>query len=192
MAAQIGYYDTLKSVAGKVFSFLSSITLTGTDGKTLTVTQDTSLDEAVAMSSKAPKASPEFTGDVKGTTAGALFANVNPTNSGVQHVGGSGNIAVADNQSFNITVGAYGALIMVSDNQTGNSALFFVTYSSATITKLSDIGGVWQITDLDTGSGYAIFKNAASLDVTIKNYQNAVAAMRVCVFGMVGAATAPA
>jgi len=61
MPAQIGYFDTLKSVAGKVFSYLASITITGTDGKTITVTQDTSLDEVVAMSSKAPKASPTFT-----------------------------------------------------------------------------------------------------------------------------------
>jgi len=52
MPAQIGYFDTLKSVAGKVFTYLASITLTGTDGKTITCTQDTSLDEAVAMSSK--------------------------------------------------------------------------------------------------------------------------------------------
>ena len=36
----------------------------GTTSKTLTVTADTSLDEAVAMSSKAPKASPTFTGTV--------------------------------------------------------------------------------------------------------------------------------
>lgn len=64
MPSQTGYFDTLKSAAGKVFSFLSTITLTGTDGKTLTLTQDTSLDEAVAMSSKAPKASPTFTGVV--------------------------------------------------------------------------------------------------------------------------------
>jgi len=64
MPNQIGYFDTLKSVAGKVFTFLSTITLTGTDGKTITVTQDTSLDEAVAMSSKAPKESPTFTGKV--------------------------------------------------------------------------------------------------------------------------------
>lgn len=69
MASQIGYYDTLKSVAGKVFSFLASITLTGTDGKTITVTQDTSLDEAVAMSSKAPK-----TDTIKGDgTAGRVL-----------------------------------------------------------------------------------------------------------------------
>jgi len=55
MPSQVGYFDTLKSVAGKVFTYLASITLTGTDGKTITCTQDTSLDEAVAMSSKAPK-----------------------------------------------------------------------------------------------------------------------------------------
>jgi len=52
MPAQTGYFDTLKSVAGKVFTYLASITLTGTDGKTITCTQNTSLDEAVAMSSK--------------------------------------------------------------------------------------------------------------------------------------------
>jgi hypothetical protein len=61
MPAQFGGYDTLRSLAGKAFTYLASITLTGTDGKTITVTQDTSLDEAVAMSSKAPKASPTFT-----------------------------------------------------------------------------------------------------------------------------------
>ena len=55
MASIAGYYDTLKSVAGKVFTYLASITLTGTDGKAITVTENTSLDEAVAMSSKAPK-----------------------------------------------------------------------------------------------------------------------------------------
>ena len=45
-------------------------TLTIADGKTLTATQNTALDEAVAMSSKAPKASPVFTGDV--TLAGKV------------------------------------------------------------------------------------------------------------------------
>jgi hypothetical protein len=35
MAAQTGYFDVLKSVAEKVFNYLASITLTGTDGKTM-------------------------------------------------------------------------------------------------------------------------------------------------------------
>jgi len=43
MAAQQGYFDTLKSVAGKVFTYLASIKLTGTDGKTLTVSDNTTL-----------------------------------------------------------------------------------------------------------------------------------------------------
>ena len=76
MGSQIGYFDTLKSVAGKVFTYLASITLTGTDGKTITCTQDTSLDEAVAMSSKAPKASPVFTGNV--TLAGNVVNTTLP------------------------------------------------------------------------------------------------------------------
>ena len=53
MPSQIGYFDTLKSVTGKVFTYLASITLTGTDGKIITVTQDTSLDDTVALSKKA-------------------------------------------------------------------------------------------------------------------------------------------
>ena len=115
MPAQQGYFDTLKSVAGKIFSYLASITLTGTDGKTITVTQDTSLDEAVAMSSKAPKASPTFTGLV--TTAGqvAFPATANPSadantlddyeegtfNFGVSFGGGTTGIA------FSIQAGFY-------------------------------------------------------------------------------------
>ena len=70
-----GYYDTLKSVAGKVFTYLASITLTGTDGKTITVTQDTSLDEAVAMSSKAPLISPSFTTPALGTPTSGVLTN---------------------------------------------------------------------------------------------------------------------
>jgi len=50
--------------------------LSVTAGKTITATQDTSLDEAVAMSSKAPKASPVFTGDV--TLAGKVVNTTLP------------------------------------------------------------------------------------------------------------------
>ena len=45
MPSQIGYFDTLKSVAGKVFTYLASITVTGTDGKTLTVDDDSKVDQ---------------------------------------------------------------------------------------------------------------------------------------------------
>ena len=53
-----------------------AILLAGTAGKTITCTQDTSLDEAVAMSAKAPKASPVFTGDV--TLAGKVVNTTLP------------------------------------------------------------------------------------------------------------------
>ena len=71
MPAQRGYFDTLKSTAGKVFTYLASITLTGTDGKTITCTQDTSLDEAVAMSSKATQEIGAWTPSPQGFTFGA-------------------------------------------------------------------------------------------------------------------------
>jgi hypothetical protein len=45
MPAQIGLFDSLKSTAGKVFSYLASITLTGTDGKTLTVENDSTVNQ---------------------------------------------------------------------------------------------------------------------------------------------------
>jgi len=45
MSSQIGYFDSLKSVAGKVFSYLSTITLTGTDGKTLTVEENSLVNQ---------------------------------------------------------------------------------------------------------------------------------------------------
>ncbi len=43
MPAQFGGYDTLRSFAGKVFTYLSTITLTGVDGKTLTLNDNTIL-----------------------------------------------------------------------------------------------------------------------------------------------------
>ena len=83
MPAQIGYFDTLKSVAGKVFTYLASITLTGTDGKTITCTQDTTLDEAVAMSSKVTKGG---SGQVVNTTLPAFLA----TGTNVDNITGDG------------------------------------------------------------------------------------------------------
>jgi len=61
MPDQIGYFASLKNAAGKVFSYLASITLTGTDGKTITCTENTTLNSTVPMADLAPKASPTFT-----------------------------------------------------------------------------------------------------------------------------------
>ena len=43
MPTQIGYYDKLKSVAGKILTFLHTLTLDGVDGKTVTVNDDCSI-----------------------------------------------------------------------------------------------------------------------------------------------------
>jgi len=79
MPSQTGYFDTLKSAAGKVFTYLASITVTGTDGKTITCTQDTSLDEAVAMSSKATQSSGSWTPGITfgGGNTGVTYAASN-------------------------------------------------------------------------------------------------------------------
>jgi len=83
MPAQTGYLDTLKSVAGKVFTYLASITLTGADGKTITCTQDTSLDEAVAMSSKQAKTLTIAGDGTAGRVLRMAFININDgTNAG--------------------------------------------------------------------------------------------------------------
>lgn len=189
MAAQTGFYDPLKSIAGKVFSYLASITLTGTDGKTLTVQQDTTLDEAVSMSSKAPKAGPVFTGDVKGTSAAAKFTNINPTNAAVQHVGGNSYSNMLDNQSFTITIDLV-AIIIATDTASGKAGAFFACYASDTIVELGDPSAYWAVTDSDLNPGFAIFKSANSPVITIKNYSNATHDVQVNVFGFVVSATA--
>ena len=55
MPAQIGYFDTLKSVAGKVFNYLASITITGTDGKILTLTGDATISETPPLNANVVK-----------------------------------------------------------------------------------------------------------------------------------------
>lgn len=73
MPSQIGYFDKLKSAAGKVFTYLASITLTGVDGKTLTINKNITLTGADDTSEAtlpagahpiAPLDSPAFTGIV--------------------------------------------------------------------------------------------------------------------------------
>ena len=120
MAAQIGYYDTLKSVAGKVFSYLASITLTGTDGKTITVTQNTSLDEAVAMSSKAPKNGAVLTSAV--------------VNSAYIGAGTLASVPASATKTITITTGAVEGVIEVSFG-------FFGSVNGATRAVLKILAG---------------------------------------------------
>jgi hypothetical protein len=161
-----------------------------TAGKTITATESTSLDEAVSMSSKAPKASPVFTGDVKGTTAGAIFCNQDPTNAGVHYVGSAASVGILDNQTITFTFNG-SALFMVYENGIGGyGAVFFAESSSATIIKIADPRSKYEVTDTDTGK-IAVFKGAASGVVSIKNYMNATTGLVINILGQVTSATNP-
>lgn len=159
-------------------------------GKTITATQDTSLDEAVAMSSKAPKAYPTFTGDVKGSTADGVFASINPTNTGVGYVGHDQSKSIADNQSFTVTFGNYN-LMTITDQSDGKAAIFFMEYVSATIVKLADPSSFFEVTNTDTNK-ICVYKGANSGTCTIKNYSNATININVNCLGQIQSATNPA
>lgn len=163
-------------------------TITMSAGKTLTVTESGSFDEAVNLSSKAPKASPTFTGDILGTTAASKMAVQNPTNTGIYHLGGNSGVFVLDNQT--ITADGLG-LFTVVDGTNGPSAVFHATYNSATITKISDPNSAFEVTDTDT-SKICVFKGATSNTVSIKNYRNETIVLIVNSLGVVNSATAPA
>jgi hypothetical protein len=136
-------------------------------------------------------ATPVFTGDVFGKTAGQQMAIQNPTaGAGIYHIGGSLEISVLDNQTVTINVGS-GVVFVVCNTSTGVGGLFFAGYLSATITKISDPNSGFEITDTDTGK-IAVFKGAGSLTVSIKNYTNATITLLVNGLGVIGAATAPA
>ena len=122
MASIAGYYDTLKSVAGKVFTYLASITLTGTDGKAITVTENTSLDEAVAMSSKAPK-----TDVIKGDgTAGRVLRLLK-----LEIFNGT-NVSTIKCQTYNLW---HGDVVAQADNipKNGSSGAFSLSADGKTL-----------------------------------------------------------
>ena len=117
----------------------------------------------------------------------------NPTNAGVQHVGGLGVLTgILDNQSFTITIGICNAAIVIVGDDQGRGAAFFVSYLSATIVELADPSGIWATTDVDGNPGWAIYKGASTNVVTIKNYNNATRQLYINILGVVASATAPA
>lgn len=129
-----------------------------------------------------------FAGDVVASTAGAAFSAVNPTNTAVTSVGALNRSAsVADNGTFTFDITA--ALFAIY-NYEGYDALFYAGYNSATIVKLSDADGKFEITNTDTGKT-AVYKSAESRTITVKNYTNAAKTYSVNVFGKVHSATAP-
>ena len=157
--------------------------VTGSGG-TLTV------DETAALSSKAPKANPSFTGNVHGIEANYGFSSMNPTNTAVNHVGHAQTVSMADNQTFTVIMATHGYIVTLYENASGKGGAFFLTYASATIIELGDPDGYFAITDSDAG-GWAIYKGANSQTFTIKNYTNSTNAICVNILGQVISATAP-
>jgi len=162
---------------GKLIGVLGDLDL-------ITLTADT-----VTVAGAVAATSVSVGGNVIATTAGAEFAVQNPTNTAVFHVGGSTTVNLADNETITFEVG--GNIFTVVNGTTGAGAVFFADYASATIVKLADPSAEFEITDTDTAK-IAVFKGAADGTVSIKNYQNAVRALRVNSLGKVNAATAPA
>ena len=129
MPAQTGYYDALKSVTGKVFSYLSSITLAGIDGKTLTVSENTSLY-----------------GGLMGTVN---LGTVGPTQTKTV------TVTLADDRDCALIVfsfygqlsGSYGTLILSIYGYGGDSTLYGVTEVSRLIA-----GGIITVSTVTKGN----------------------------------------
>ena len=119
-----------------------------TAGKTITVTQDTSLDEAVAMSSKAPKASPTFTGTVTiPTTAssatGVIYKGADRFIHNFEHPTGDTAVPVGYNTFVGVNAGnfAMGSTATQTHHGSYNSAMGYAAlYSNTTGYQNSAMG----------------------------------------------------
>ena len=101
-----------------------------------------------------------------GTTSassGHLLKVANTTNAGLMF---SGPNSVANDGTLSATVGN-GSILMVSENNTGDGALFFCGYKSATITLVADPNGRYA-TSITAGR-ICVTKSANSGTVTITN-----------------------
>ena len=125
---------------------------------------------------------------------GSTQAGRHPTFPSIHSFGGLGTNTLPAGNRTEITMDGNSALVMVDIDQADadykSSALFYITYVSATITVISDIESAWAITD--AGALYRIYKSANSNTFTIKNlFENAInntAEVTVTV-NMLGAAT---
>jgi len=195
MSSQIGYFDTLKSVAGKVFAYLASITLTGTDGKTITVTQDTSLDEAVAMSSKAPKDSPSLTTPSLGVAAATSINKVAitaPETSATLTIADGKTLTVEDTSLVNqdLTTDASPTFAAVSSKLLGiclsGSGTTSAENGIATTLFAASYGMylVWAIIDGGGASNYGAFATIVCDTATARIVANDATLMSLTLSGL--------
>jgi hypothetical protein len=78
----------------------------------------------------------------------------------------NGSLSIGNGSTVTLSV-ANGSLVFVSENNTGDGALFFCGYKSATITLISDPNNRYAVSD--TAGRGCLFKSANTGDVTFKN-----------------------
>ena len=101
-----------------------------------------------------------------GTTTASASHLVKVTNSSVAGLIFTGTNSVANDGTLSATVGN-GSILMVSENNTGDGALFFCGYKSATITLLSDPNNRYATSV--TAGRICVTKSTNSSTVTITN-----------------------
>jgi hypothetical protein len=119
-----------------VYDAFGGVKLAGTAGKIITVTQDTALDEAVAMSSKAPKASPVFTGGSNGVAEVTL-------NGAMKFVG---NVYGG---ASDVSIGPDGGGGLSLNVPTGEQIAFGIQGAAAIVA----VGGTYNLTLINDSAG---------------------------------------
>ena len=133
-----------------------------------------------------------LTGNIITRTADAEFSAQDPTNIGINYLGGWEFFVARDNQIVTFKMHQHCLLFSISDSYNGKGGLFFAEYKTSTIVKMADPSSFFAVTDSDLNPGYAIYKDANSQWITIKNYTNDTRYVTVNVIGVVVEATAPA
>ena len=195
MPSQIGYFDTLKNVAGKIFTFDKTMTLTSPNDTTIATLP-------AGTHSLAPLDSPLFTSPNIGAATGTSLTvtshmNAYKVDNGVTiyHVGRQGpNITMAPGTTMAFTIDS-GKLFIISLTS-GESCIVFGSYKSATLTFLANPDGTskFGLTSTPAANVIGIYKAANSHVVSVANGAGGSSiAIQINVLGsMVSAITAPA
>ena len=120
---------------------------------------------SLGIGTEAPGAPLEI---VSSTTNGnALFLASAASGTEGSTIRAKGSYTVADGADITFNISGNGVMILVSDNNTGDGAMFYATYKSATVTLIADPNGQYATTP--TSAKTSLFKSANSLTVSLSN-----------------------